>query len=270
MGKLTGKTVFITGASAGIGAALAREYARRGANLVLTARRRERLEEVASQCAGSGGKVLTYAADVTRDGDLPQVVAQALREVSSIDIVIANAGFGVVGAAENLDLDDYRRQFETNVFGVLRTFYATLPALKQSRGCFAIIGSANGYLTLPDNSAYAMSKHAVRALADALRHELRPYGVGVTHISPGLIATEFRQVDNAGQLSDSHRDPVPNWVCASPEHAARVIVRAVRRRVRERPITFHSWLLIRLVRHFPGLTHALMGVLGVKAYRQPS
>ena len=111
---------------------------------------------------------------------------------------MANAGFGVVGPIERLTLDDYRRQFETNVFGVLRTVFATLAELRRSRGRLVIVGSVSGHVALPNASPYAMSKFAVRALAQALDFELRPTGVSVTLVSPGFVDTELHQVDNRG------------------------------------------------------------------------
>jgi NAD(P)-dependent dehydrogenase (short-subunit alcohol dehydrogenase family) len=115
-------TVMITGASSGIGAALAREFAERGARLVLVARRTERLVALASELRAGGSEVLVCAGDVTRDGDLERATEQAQKTFGVLDVVVANAGFGVQGRLTRLSLDDVRRQFETNVFGVLRTF----------------------------------------------------------------------------------------------------------------------------------------------------
>ena len=116
MAKLDGKVALITGASSGIGAGMAREYARRGADVVLTARRWERLEALALEVRARGRRALTVRCDVTRDGDLEAAVAEALDEFGRIDWVVANAGFGVAGAVHKLELEDFRRQFETNSF----------------------------------------------------------------------------------------------------------------------------------------------------------
>jgi len=128
----TGKVAFITGASAGIGAALAREFARQGAAVVLVARRRERLQELAAAIEQSGGKALAIEGDVTVDGSLEQAMAEAKRAYGRVDIVVANAGFGVMGRFDKLTLDDYRRQFETNIFGVMRTAKAALDELRTA------------------------------------------------------------------------------------------------------------------------------------------
>ncbi len=125
----TGHVVFITGASSGIGAALAREFAREGADLALAARRLDRLETLAADLRTQGRRVIVLPCDVTRDHDLRSAVGATVSELGRVDVVVANAGFGVVGPLERLTLDDYRRQFETNVFGVLRTIFAGLPEL---------------------------------------------------------------------------------------------------------------------------------------------
>src|SRR5262249_11416949 len=114
----TDHVVFITGASSGIGAALAREFAKPGASLVLAARRTDRLEKLASELGRNGRRAIALACDVTRDGDLERAAAAVRDAFGRIDVVVANAGFSVVGTFERLTLDDYRRQFETNVFGV--------------------------------------------------------------------------------------------------------------------------------------------------------
>jgi short-subunit dehydrogenase len=263
------RVVFITGASSGIGAALVTEFARRGADVVLAARRTDRLEALAAVIRARGRKALVVACDVTRDGDLEAAAARTRDTLGRIDVVVANAGFGVVGPVERLSVDDYRRQFETNVFGVPRTLYATLPDLRQTRGRFAIIGSVSGHVSTPGGSAYAMSKFAVRALAEALRPEVRRSGVGITLISPGFVESEIRLVDNQGALRLGGRDAVPAWLRMPAETAARKIVTAIERRRREAVITGHGKVLVFLSRHFPGLMSVLVGLSGYCGRAEP-
>jgi NAD(P)-dependent dehydrogenase (short-subunit alcohol dehydrogenase family) len=226
-GRFSGTVTFITGASSGIGAALAREIARQGGDLALAARREERLRTVSEEIRGMGRRALALTCDVTRDGDVEQAAAKVREAFGRIDYVIANAGFGVIGKFDKLSLEDFRRQFETNVFGVLRTVKATQGDLIASSGCLAIIGSVNGYIAQPGLSAYAMSKFALLGLADSLRHELRPHGVGVVHIAPGFIDTEIRKVDNQGVYHPEARDRVPPRLRMPAEKAARQIADAI-------------------------------------------
>src|SRR5438046_7719007 len=126
------KTVFITGASSGIGEELAWQLSQAGAKLTLAARRTELLETLAQRIAASAKPTpLVTACDVTHDGDLKRAVAASVRHWTKLDVIVANPGFGVVGPLRDLSVDDYCRQFETNVFGVLRTIYAALPEVEE-------------------------------------------------------------------------------------------------------------------------------------------
>ena len=253
-----GKTVLITGASSGIGEALAWELAAAGAQLTLTARRADVLDGLAQRIAAAGKPLpLVVRGDVTRDGDVERAVTESTRRWGKLDVVIANAGFGVVGAFRDLSLDDYRRQFETNVFGVLRTIRAALPDIEQTGGNGVIVGSVAGWASTPNSSPYAMSKFALRALADAITPELRLRGVTVTLISPGFVDSDIRRVDNQGALHAEAADPVPRWLMMPADKAARQILRAVARGKGEAIITGHGKVLVAIERFLPWLARAL-------------
>ncbi|HTZ40497.1 MAG TPA: SDR family NAD(P)-dependent oxidoreductase [Syntrophales bacterium] len=262
--KFSGTVTLITGASSGIGAALAREIARQGGDLALAARRKERLAALAEEIRAMGRQALALRCDVTRDGDVEEAAAKLRQTYGRIDYVVANAGFGVLGKVEKLSLEDYRRQFETNVFGVLRTVKATQGDLVASSGCFAIIGSVNGYLAQPGLSAYAMSKFAVHGLADALRHELRPLGVGVVHVVPGFVDSEIRKVDNLGVYHPEARDRIPPKLCMPAQKAASQIADALLKRQDTRVITGLGKVAVFMQRHCPALISFFVPRIGLQ------
>lgn len=266
--KFAGKTVLITGASSGIGEALSVELAKCGAHLILVARRKDRLEEISSQLKKSGAEVVIFEGDVTQDGTMEKAVAVGLARFSKIDVVIANAGFGVAGFIRKLKLEDYRRQFETNVFGVLRTIYASLDALRESRGQLVLIGSVAGEISLPQSSPYTMSKAAVHALARSIGPELRAEGIALTLIAPGFVESEIRKVDNRGALHQEAKDPIPTWIQMGRFDAAREILRAVGARKRCHYVTFHGKVLIFLRNHFSFLIHRI-GDFGLRGRKEP-
>ncbi len=251
-------TVLITGASSGIGAGLAREFARRGLRVVLVARRVEQLEALAREICTAGGQASAHRGDVTVDGDIGKVVAELGAQGIVPDIVVANAGFGVAGNVQRLTLADYQRQMDTNVYGVLRTLYESLDALRAKRGRFVIMGSVAGHISIAGSSAYAMSKFAVRALAEALHGDLRSAGVGVTLVSPGYVDSDIRRVDNRGGLHPHVEDPVPAWLRMKTDAAARIMARGILRGRKEVVVTFHAKVFIFFARHFPRFTRFLV------------
>lgn len=238
--------------------------------MVLLARRADRLAALASELERGGRRALALTADVTVDGDVEAAVTRARAAFGRLDVVVANAGFGVVGPVERLTLDDYRRQFETNIYGVLRTVHATLDDLKASRGRLAIVGSVAGYVATPGSSPYSMSKFAVRALAEALGHEVAAAGVSVTLVSPGYVDSEIRRVDNAGRFQTAAPEPVPAWLLVPTASAARPIVRAVERRRREIVITGHGKIAVFVQRHAPWLVARFVRAFGVRSRTEPT
>ena len=265
-----GKAVFITGASSGIGEELAWQLGQAGAKLTLAARRRELLEKLAKRIADTGKPApLVVQCDVTQDGSLQKAVEESVGHWGKLDVAIANAGFGVVGPLKKLSVEDYRRQFETNVFGVLRTIYAALPEIEKSKGNLAIIGSVSGWAATAGASPYNMSKFAVRALANAITPELRPAGVKVTLISPGFVASDIRRVDNQGTFHEHAKESMPAWLIMPTDKAARQILRAIARGKREAIITGHGKALVFLERFMPWVIRAFgRRMAGRGGYRQ--
>ena len=256
------RVALITGASSGIGAALAREFAQQEVKLILIARRAEKLAEIAAEIDPSGQRVLTVPGDVTKDGDIDKAVTLGHRQFGKIDIAIANAGFGVKGNLEDLTVDDYRHQWETNIFGVLRTIYATLDDLKQTRGRLVIMGSVNGYVIFPGVSPYVMSKFALRALCESLLMELAPYGISVTHICPGFVATESR-LAKLQTAEHQSKEQIPAWMMMSTTKTAIQIIEAIAQRKPEVVLTTYGKLAVWLKRHLPGLLSRSFSLLKI-------
>jgi short-subunit dehydrogenase len=183
---LQSRVVLITGCSSGIGAALAHEFHRRGHRVYATARRLESIQALADR----GLRVLSL--DVTDAASVAAAVEVVRVEQGQIDLLVNNAGYGLFGAAVDLDTGALRRQFETNVIGLMAVTRAFVPMMCARRqGCIVNLGSASGVLTTPFAGAYCASKAAVHALSDALRMELAPFGVHVVTVQAGGIASRF-------------------------------------------------------------------------------
>lgn len=188
------KIVFITGASSGIGRALAIELGRRGATIGLLARRAETLSEIQREVEDAGGRALALAADV-RDTDAVRAAASQLREkLGRIDVLIANAGIGATTDARALEAKEVADVLGTNVMGAVNSVTAVLPEMIEKRsGQLVVISSLAAYRGLPKSGAYCASKAAVSAFFESLRVDLRGTGVGVTIIHPGFIRTPLTE-----------------------------------------------------------------------------
>jgi len=181
-----GEVVLITGCSSGIGAATAARLLRAGYQVYATARNPDTLADLRA----AGARVL--ALDLEDEASLEAAVETIRTQTGRIDILINNAGYSQSGALETLPVDRLRRQFETNVFGLIRLTQLVLPLQRDAgEGVIINIGSIVGRLTFPGAGAYAASKHALRALTDALRFEVSGFGIRVVLIEPGLIRTRF-------------------------------------------------------------------------------
>jgi len=253
--RFDGQVVLITGASSGIGAGLAREFAREGAHTVLVARRVERIEALAAELASGSRRSLAVAGDVTRDGDLERAVDLARREFGRLDVAVANAGILMEGRIFDLTLEDYRKHLETNTLGALRTVMAALPALRETRGRMVLIGSLFGMVSVPGDTPYCVSKFALNGLSDGLSHELAPYGISVTHVLSGFVRTEIYH-------NSPLRPPPPKWIAwiaLTPEQAARRIVSAAYRRKRRYILPWPTKMAILLQRHLPWVVYRAIG-----------
>jgi NADP-dependent 3-hydroxy acid dehydrogenase YdfG len=186
------KVVLITGCSSGIGHATAERLAADGWKVYATARRPETISDLADRGCE------TLGLDVTDEASMASAVDAVTAAEGAVGVLINNAGYSQSGAVETVPLDQVRRQFETNVFGLIRMCQLVLPAMREQHyGKIVNIGSMGGRLTFPGGGVYHATKYAVEALSDALRFEVRGFGVDVILVEPGLITTNFAEAANA-------------------------------------------------------------------------
>lgn len=190
--NIQGKVIVITGASSGLGAATARLLATAGAKVVLGARRIERIEDLARKLNAQGTRALAVQTDVTRADEVKALVDAAVRTFGRIDVMINNAGLMPHSPLERLKIQDWDRMIDVNIKGVLYGIAAALPHMqRQKSGQFINVSSVAGHKVRPGSAVYAATKHAVLALSEGLRQEVKPYNIRTTVISPGAVATEL-------------------------------------------------------------------------------
>jgi serine 3-dehydrogenase (NADP+) len=227
-----GKTVIITGASAGIGAATARAFARAGAQVVLASRDAARLEEVAR---GLEGRHLVVPTDVADTQAIEALVARTVETFGGVDIVINNAGVGLAAPVAQLKPADFQAALAVDLFGPLALTQAALPHMRRrGRGQLIYISSVVGLRALPYLGGYAAAKAALDRLTESLRVELRGSGVAVTLVRPGTTRTDFSR----HRLGSGHERRRVGTRAASPEQVAGAILRAA---IREPRVAYVSW-----------------------------
>ncbi|MFD1536400.1 SDR family oxidoreductase [Nonomuraea guangzhouensis] len=225
MSGIEGKVVAITGASSGIGEATALLLAERGAKVVLGARRTERLEALAARIEKAGGEAAWARTDVKRREDLAGLVGLARDRFGKIDVLISNAGIGLISPLDDLRVEDWEEMIDVNFKGVLYGIAAALPVFReQGFGHFVNILSTSGLRIVPLQSVYAGTKNAVRAVSEGLRQEAGD-SLRVTVVSPGIIKTDF-----AEQMSPEVKaqiDDTMNKIAISPDAVARAVAFAI-------------------------------------------
>ena len=191
--SIKGKTIIITGASSGIGEATAKKLSQEGANVVLSARREDRLNSLKDEIVKNGGMALVVPADVTNKGDLKKFLSSTGEEFGSIDGIINNAGLMPLSYVKNLHTDEWDKMIAVNIKGVTNGVSAVLPTMmEQKSGNIINISSSAAHKYYPGGAVYCATKAAVKMFTEGLRAELAPhYGINVTSIDPGFVSTEL-------------------------------------------------------------------------------
>lgn len=233
-------TILITGASSGIGAALAEGYAASNVTLILIGRNETRLREVATRCEAKGARVMTQSIDVREKEKIAEYIMQ-MDAATPIDLVIANAGISTGSFSGKEDLVSVEAVFAINIDGVINTIHPLIERMKaRGRGQIAIMSSLAGICALPGAPAYSASKAAVRVYGDALRGKLKLFGVHVSVICPGWITTP---------LTDKNDFPMPFLMPA--ERAARIIMHNLAKKKARIAFPLRLYLPLRLLAALP-------------------
>jgi short-subunit dehydrogenase len=250
------KVVIITGASSGIGEALARRFAKAGAKLVLAARRIDRLYNLQKELAGS--EILVVETDVAVEDDCRRMVEKAVEYFGKIDVLINNAGISMRAIFEEVELDVMHRLMDVNFWGTVYCTKYAFPYILKSKGSVIGIISIAGHIGLPGRSGYSASKFAVRGFLDTLRIENIKKGMHVLVVAPGFTASEVRKVSLNAEGKAQGESPRNEAQMMSAETCANYIYRALVKRRRQLILTFKEGkLTVFLGKFFPALLDRL-------------
>ena len=249
--NLKEKTVVITGASSGIGRAVALEMARRGANVVLGARRADRLESVAAECRKLGVEAKAIPTDVTRREDCRLLIAEA----GNVDVLVNNAGFALLDRMSEARPEELRAMMDTNYFGAVNCIQAVLPQMLARReGTIVIVASITGIMGFAGMSGYCATKFALIGMTEGLRNEVLPRGVRVALVCPGTTDSEFFVTAEQEKMPAASR----LMVALEPERVAEAVCDAAEDGRYRRILPLLAWTYMRFKELFPRAAHLLM------------
>lgn len=256
MANVNGKIVVITGASMGIGEALARVFVENGAEVLMASRDVNRVES-ARERIGHHDKTMAASCDVTRRADVERLRDLALKTYNHLDVWINNAGYGLNDSVENMSVEEARRMFDTNVWGAIYGMQAAIPVMrKQGFGTIINISSVAGYIAVPYMAAYCATKHALNAFSHAARVELLGSGVNVLNVCPGYIRTNFQS--NLVRGTDRLRYGGSERRGGTPDEVADATYKAYLKGKREIVVPASNALAIRMYQHSPGIVDRMM------------
>jgi len=246
------KAVIITGGTSGIGKALAEEFGRHGAKILITARKKESLDATQTELRQKGITIRAIVADASLEEDSKRMVDEALRIYGRIDILINNAGISMRALFEDLHLDVFRKVMDINFYGTVYATKYALPHILESRGSIVGISSINGHRATPARSAYSASKYAMEGFLEALRTEVFKRGVHILSASPGFTASNIRHAALTADGKMQGESPRSEEKMMSAEEAAGHIYRATLKRRRDLVLTTQGKLAVFLNKWIPG------------------
>ncbi len=263
--QLAGSRMLITGASQGIGRALALAAAKRQARLILAARNQDSLQALADELRRTGADFETVVADLTRPDDRRRMIDAAVDRFGGLDILINNAGIGATGHFVEASEDRLRKIMEVNFFGLTEITRLAIPVLAQgTKPMIVNISSIAGKRAIPARSEYSASKFAVQGFTEALRAELVRFGIDVLCVSPGLVASNFSQ----NLLENKARVQMDHMRSMTPEAAAELTLRAAEKGKNDIVLTGRAKLLYHLNRFFPRLIDRLIARKVRKVFKE--
>lgn len=250
---MNSKVVVITGASSGIGKALAFEFASRGYSLSISARNIENLKEVENELLKSGANVISVKADVSIESDCKNIIDTTIKSFGNIDILINNAGISMRAIFEELDLKVLHQLMDTNFWGTVYCTKHALPWLLKSKGSVAAISSIAGFAPLPGRTGYSASKYAIHGFLQTLRVENIKKGLHVMIAAPGFTASNIRKTALVADGSQQGETPRTEEKLMTAEKVAFYIAKGIEKRKRTIVLTSQGKMVVLLYKLFPSL-----------------
>lgn len=247
------KIVIVTGASSGIGEAVAREFARQGSKVVLAARSEKRLSEIVNEIRSENGDAFYVKTDVSKEEECKKLVEETISRYGSVNILINNAGVSMRAVFDDVDLQVLHRLMDVNFWGTVYCTKYALPYLVSNRGSVVGVSSVAGFHGLPGRTGYSASKFAMHGFLETLRIENLKRGLHVMIIAPGFTATEIRKHALTADGSEQGESPRKEEKLKSPEYVAKWILKGIRKKKRNKILTWDGRLTALLQRIIPGL-----------------
>lgn len=258
MSSLKNKVVVITGASSGIGKAIALEAAKKGAHLVLAARNLQTLNEVAQQCSDYKNQVLVVPADVSVEKECENIITKTIEHFGTIDVLINNAGISMRAIFEDTDLKVLKSIMDINFWGTVYCTKYALPYILKNKGSVVGISSIAGYKGLPARTGYSASKFAMQGFLESLRIENLKKDLHVLIACPGFTASNIRNTALAADGSQQGESPRDEGKMMQPKEVAFALMRAIEGRKRTLTLTTQGKLLVFLNKFIPGQVDRLV------------